>query len=258
VETSQNLDEVTPRQRQVGQKNVHIGPPLPPSPSPGGGGTGGGSGVPGPGVMGELIEFHNPTDAVRLASLIFDFRGLPPALQVTLRFTKLDTVKPLGQSISGVAKDEEEDEDFLDEVKETFEHLEHLFDFHHDEEPDMDDNTFRIAPSGLVQVTGVRLPAFGFGAALIDIRNTGTLEEGSEFVFQVQQTIDQKVVGGSMYVVRIAGQKKLREPFFAPSVRFDLTAEESHRLEAEAEQLRYLPPWAKKIVDEREKQQGKS
>ncbi|HEV3198644.1 MAG TPA: hypothetical protein VGZ73_12065 [Bryobacteraceae bacterium] len=76
VETSQNLDEVTPRQRQVGQKNVHIGPPLPPSPSPGGGGTGGGSGVPGPGVMGELIEFHNPTDAVRLASLIFDFSGI--------------------------------------------------------------------------------------------------------------------------------------------------------------------------------------
>jgi hypothetical protein len=43
-ETSLSVDELAQRSRQVGQKNLHVGPPLPPSP-PGGGGGGGGGGA---------------------------------------------------------------------------------------------------------------------------------------------------------------------------------------------------------------------
>lgn len=63
----------------------------------------------------------------------------------------------------------------------------------------------------------VIIPAFGHYAALLSIRNNGRLKKGSEYRFNIQQLVEQKVVGGSTFVVRIAGEKELPKPLIASS-----------------------------------------
>ncbi len=101
-ESSYDVDGFVVGNRQVGQKNVHIGPPLPPDPggSPGGS-PGGGPGAPAGGgpvgggasaaqTMSEYIEFHNPTNAPRPASLVLDLRTLPPGVPGLIRANSPD------------------------------------------------------------------------------------------------------------------------------------------------------------------------
>jgi hypothetical protein len=226
-ETRYNVDAITPTNPQVGQKNLHIGPPLPASPR---------RGAPGH-RMQEYIEFHNPTPKERVTDLVFDLRPLPPALRMWLRFTKLDTVAPLEQSLTGIEAVHrpgliDESRKALLEGVELGEAVLHWLDRWLDrveaklggeaEEkscppkpmpwPRFTPPVYRPKPSALVEVKGVRLGAFGFGAALMVIENRGELPEGSEFRFQVQQRIEGRVVGGSVYIVRIAGQAKLPPP----------------------------------------------
>jgi uncharacterized membrane protein YgcG len=118
-ETSFNVDEMTPRNKQVGQKNLHIGPPLPATPDGGGGGGGSGGGGSGGGGSGsgvgaggapgagrrrmrEYVEFHNPTSAPRQATLVLDLRGLPPEIRASFVLTPIDTAQPLPTSITGI------------------------------------------------------------------------------------------------------------------------------------------------------------
>jgi hypothetical protein len=49
-----SVDAIAPTNRQVGQKNLHIGPPLPPGPGPAGGGPRG-EGGGGPAAMREYV-----------------------------------------------------------------------------------------------------------------------------------------------------------------------------------------------------------
>ena len=279
-ETSMNADQVARANKQIGQKNLHIGPPLPSSPSPSGGG--GGAGGQPRSMMEEYVEFHNPTSETRVASLVFDLQSLPQQLAVSFKLTRLDTVEPLHNSLGGVARIRRPGfvKRFLGCLGSLIRWLGWLVQwlgcwienlgrrilglplktckFKPDVKlPDFEDTVYEAQPSALVEVKGVRLPPFGFGAALLSIRNTGTLEEGSEYRFDVQQVVKRTVVGGSTYVVRVAGEKKIPPPMVPDVFRADLDEDTRIRIEREAEELKYVPPWAKDIVEDRERELGK-
>ena len=265
-ETSMDVDDITPRNRQVGQKNLHVGPPLPPSPEPGGRGPGGG-GVPANLGQLQIIQFHNPAGDVREASLEIDLRGLPPQLSAAFQLSHLETAKPLLESITGIARTRKEDpEDFIKDAEDgmdecrCFENLQRLLaglkrifckGEEHSGVPQLDPVVYEPEPSARVEIQGVRIPAHGFATAAIQIRNTGQLKPGSEFRFQVQQVVEGVVVGGSVYVVRIAGTPELNPPLFADSV--DIRKEIGPEEGSGGRPLKYIPPWAQQIVANREK-----
>ena len=108
-QTGFDVDVITPANKQIGQKNLHIGPPLPAVGGAQGGapGSGGSPGAPGgiPGgfrPMREYIEFHNTTNTTRTSTLVFDLRGLPQQLRVSFVLTPMESVDPLPGSIKGV------------------------------------------------------------------------------------------------------------------------------------------------------------
>ena len=90
TETAYDVDTVTPRNRGIGQRNLHIGPPLPPSQGPRGQ------------VMREYIEFYNPYADAAEFDLLFDFRSLPALLEVRLQFPEMKAVEPLEHAIVGI------------------------------------------------------------------------------------------------------------------------------------------------------------
>lgn len=281
-ETGTNVDEITPRNKQIGQKNLHIGPPLPPNPmSP----AGGARGSPSAGMMQEYVEFHNPTSSSRVATLVFDLRQLPPQLHTSFKLTPLDTVNPLPNSLVGVAAPMQPGV-----IEKAVEILGSLFGWliligqiiqllgclienlgrlivglplkscrgkPHIKFPRFAPTLYEALPSTRVEVRGVRIPPFGFSAALLSIRNRGILEEGSEYQFEVQQQVQGQVVGGSTYVVRIAGVKKLPVPLVLPTMLTGQDEQEVARIERESERFQYAPPWAKDIIEARKQEQGK-
>jgi hypothetical protein len=94
----------------------------------------------------------------------------------------------------------------------------------------------------------------------MSLTNTGKLPPGSEYRFQVQQTTtiiggpQDAIVGGSIYVVRIAGTP---EPFpgrFADSVNIlKVYEEQGEAAEQFAEKLKYVPPFARQNAANRAK-----
>ena len=268
-ETDMDLDNVAPENRQVGQKNLHIGPPLPASPEPGGG-AGSGSGAPAHLGQLEFVEFHNPTAAVREADLVIDLRGLPPQLSTAFQLTAVETVSPLSESIAGVARTRKEDpQEFVGEGSDTecrcSENLRRILaglkkifckSPGHQKLPPLEPIVYEAESSARVAIRGVRIPANGFVTAAVSIRNTGRLEPGMTFRFQIQQVIREVVVGGSVYVVQIAGTPKLNPTFSADSVNL---LKEFHEVqEGSGERLKYVPPWAKQLVADRQKLLKKS
>jgi hypothetical protein len=269
---SMNMDEITPKNRQVGQKNLHILslPAIPPLKIPNTGPPAGifppGGGPPRPGQL-EFIEFHNPILRVREASLVIDLRGLPPQLSIAFQLSHLETVNPLPRSITGVARTRKEDPaDFIEDAGDSgdecrcFENLERLLaglkkifckSKEHHKMPQLDPVVHEAEPSARVEIKGVRLPPYGFVTAAIQVRNTGELKPGSEFRFQVQQAVDGVVAGGSMYVVRIAGTPEPAPSPVADSV--DTRKETRPEQERGGLRLKYVPPWAEQMVKDREK-----
>jgi hypothetical protein len=290
-ESSFDVDELTPRNKQAGQKNLHIGPPLPAR--SGGGGAGGGTPGGGGGgaagerqAMREYVEFHNPTAAPRQANLVLDLRGLPPQIITSFVLTPLDTVQPLPSSITGVhrhgrhhglggelgrwadrIKDEAEEvagrllDQLGDLIEDLGRHLEKLPPEHEENDrrrlPRFEPTVYTALPSTLVEIKDVVLQPGANVAALLRIENRGDLAPGSDYTFQVQQFAGGNLVGGSAYKVRIAGDK-IAHPFVAPSLAGQLDLDAVEELEREAEDRRYLPPWMKDPVDQSEKNLGKS
>jgi len=79
----------------------------------------------------------------------------------------------------------------------------------------------------------------------------------SDLSFQVQQIVDRRVVGGSTYVVRVAGERKHPAYVVADSHRADLDAEAQDLIEQQAETQRFLAPWMRDRVEEAEARMGK-
>ena len=306
-EASFNVDEMTPLNKQVGQKNLHVGPPLPARSAGGGGGGGGGGGAPrgggagsrgagagaGPGaggrpihLMREYVEFHNPTKSSREATLAIDLRGLPPELRLSFLLTGLDTVQPLPKSITGIVQaggkhrhglggdilrwiDRIEDEieettgELLEWTGHWMERLGRALEdrplsrrWHSRHLPEFEQTVYTALPSARIEIAGVRIPAGGSVAALLSMQNRGALPEGGEYLFHVQQLVGGKVVGGSAYKVRIAGNK-IAHPMVTlldrgAEVRF------LEELEREAEDNRHLPPWMENPVNQAETNLRKS
>jgi hypothetical protein len=216
--TNYSVDSVTPTNPQIGQKNLHIVAPLAAARAA---------------RIREYIEFHNPGPELRVADLVFDLRSLPPQLQMWLRLSELKTEAPLEKSLTGIetihrpglsdhvkaallagAERGGEVLEWLERWLHRFEH--ELGGSHHDHRPCHKPHPglrfappiYRAKPASLVSVKGVHLLAHGAGAALMVIENHGELPKGSEYRFQVQQVVGGRVIGGSTYVIRIAGHKE--------------------------------------------------
>jgi hypothetical protein len=111
---------------------------------------------------------------------------------------------------------------------------------------------YEAKPASAVRISGVQLPPFGSGSLVLRMHNAGNLPAGGEHVFHVQQLVDGKVLGGSQYAVRIAGERKQPE---APEGE-DLTELTPHELKGRLDRERHLPGWIKENVELREKEQG--
>jgi hypothetical protein len=289
--TRVSIDELANVNRQVGQKNLHIGAPLPPSPAPGGGGPGTTGGSPGTGAPGgrsklfEYVEFHNPTEEDRVSDLVFDLRRIPPALGVSLQLTPLQTEGPLESSLVGVSKTRPtEAGDRLPAAK-GIPILSWLWALilailcwlvnlvrqllgrptkpcgHPKVQLPQFEPVVHEAESGTrVAVKGVKLGPFGSAAALIAFEPVAPLPPGERFTVDVQQWENGAILaGGSLYVVNTEGEKKPPKGEIPPPPTMDHRSdrEEVERLEREGEELRYVPPFIKKLVEERESEQEK-
>lgn len=225
TETAYDVDTVTPRNRGIGQRNLHIGPPLPPSQGPRGQ------------VMREYIEFYNPYADAAEFDLLFDFRSLPALLEVRLQFPEMKAVEPLEHAIVGIGSRKAGS---LIAQKTTGpagsrEKIIQLPPFVHE--------VYTARPSSRVMVQSLMLPPFGKTAAFLSIANTGTLPAGSRYTFMVRQSGTRLAAGGSTYVVRIGGAAQGPELFIAPSHDYQLYRK-TGKIMPEVDPLS-LPPWIK-------------
>jgi hypothetical protein len=236
TEKDVNVDALSPVNPRIGQKNLHIGPPLPASGSAAANAqTDAGSSYP---QMSEIIEFHNPGSTEREATLVFDLRRLPPELQVHFKLTPLRTVNALSSSLSGINRiiSPSQEQRVLGLLQLLLRWLGLVLQWLgcwignlgrwllrlplcpcpfklKKRSPRFLSTVYECTPSSLVKVAGVQLTGYGWAAAHITIRNAGQLQPGAEFRFDVQQQVTNRIVGGSTYVVRIAGSKEvIRDP----------------------------------------------
>ena len=282
--TRMNVDAITPTNRQVGQKNLHIGAALPPGPS---GATGGGPGGS-PAFMDEYIEFHNPTKEPRRADVVFDLRRLPPALGVSFHLTELHTgTTRLRDAIEGVTSTRDEPVPpkwaaaaapstllirLLELLRRFWCWLLNALRWllgqprkpcvprGRNRLPRFIPLRFDAAPSALVRVRGVTLPPFGFGAALLRIEPKAALPQGSQYRFDVQQWVDDMerkaaVAGGATIAVVIAGEPERPKPVLPPSHDPKTDRATRERIERESEGQQPVLPWAEEIIEERRKEQ---
>jgi hypothetical protein len=201
AETAMDVDTITPRNRTIAQKNLHIGAPLSPGPA--------GAGPKDLKEIAEYIEFNNPLREEELFDFLFDLRGLPKELEVRVQFTKLATLEPLDRSIHGMARKHKGGQP---PRANKFPERRRIIEL-----PEFDTEIYEAHPAGRLQVNGVRMPPMGRAAAFLTIRNRGTLEPGSEYSFAVRQIDPRGTQGGGTYVVRIAGERKRQRSFVAPS-----------------------------------------
>jgi hypothetical protein len=118
--------------------------------------------------------------------------------------------------------------------------------------PKFTDIVYEVETGAQVVVRGVLFEGLGSGAAFIRIRNKGVLEQGSRYPFEVQQLVNGYPVGGSTYFVVIEGERKLPPPLGFRFVMEGREPSDWDRIEREAKEHRYLPPWAADIVRDRE------
>jgi hypothetical protein len=239
-ESSFDLDDITPIDKQIEQKNLHVRPALPSNPSGRPGGAPG-SGRP----MLEYIEFHNAIKAASTSTLVFNLKGLPKELSIAFVLTPLKTLNPLPGSITGVVSSTGKpgtigsgcDHHDGKDGKHCPHHGHHHKHCHYTpcsscpllkcaacQKPNPPKScpctkffsqftpvVYTASPSSLVSISGVQIAGYNFVAAYFSVTNTGSLPERMQYRFNVQQYIGDRLVGGSTYVVRIA-----RNAPFAP------------------------------------------
>ena len=273
TETRMDLDVITPVNPQIGQKNLHIGAPLPPTPAPGpvGGGGGGGGGWFGdPGghrprpVFEEYVEFHNATDQTRTADLSIDMRGLPKPLRAAFRMSNVVTASPLDQAITGISGSHEFRPSgpglgcLVGLIAAILCRLANMIrallgrppapcPSTGDRYPSFGKTVYEAEPSALVRIQGIQLRPYGSGGLLLRMYNSGDLEPGRDHVFQVRQEVAGAIAGGSVYVIRIEGNRELPELGEAEDI--DMPLDEMTRRLVES---RHLPHFIDVNVKARE------
>ncbi|HEV2891431.1 MAG TPA: hypothetical protein VGX28_13745, partial [Frankiaceae bacterium] len=117
-------------------------------------------------------------------------------------------------------------------------------------------------PGKRVVVRGVVLEPFERVAALVAVRPEAPLPPGESWTFDVQQWVGEELVGGGRYVVSVEGErddprKQRGGDDLTPPPTHDITSDREtvERIEREAEPLRYVPPFAREIVEKREQEQ---
>jgi hypothetical protein len=283
-ETNMSVDFTANHNRQIGQRNLHIGPPLPPWATPGGQGPR----APGGGRAGilEYVEFHNDCGNAVTRDVVFDLTRLPPQLAVSFRLTPLEAAGGGVPALQGVERTRDVQPGELLAVPRGAGSQVGLFSIlrliwcwlvnlvqwvlrkprrrcrgPRVELPPLEPTVYEAKPSSRVVVGGIRLPPFGRAAAVLTVTTTGALPPGEEYNFDIQQLSDrERVVGGGRYVVMTEGERKERsKPPLPPSHDPDADPEELKRLregEGDGERFRYVPPFAKDIVEKREEEQG--
>ena len=271
-----NVDAITPTNRQVGQKNLHIGPPLPASPGPAPGPPTGGGPRPGP-TWYPYVELHSPGPMHVRSQIHLDLRALPAALRVSFMLTPLPTERPLDRSTRGLLRTREASSaDFppslrgrrrpgaVSLVAKLVAWLLRLLGIGRVKPPggsgppDLLDRlrpvVYEAAPSEVVEIDGVRLAPFGTAGMLVRVENGGSLEPGSRHRFEVQQHMsllerEGPLIGGATLEVVIAGTPATTTPPRPPT--HDLTADrdERERAEREGERTRWVPPWMREQVE---------
>ena len=187
VENIFDVDTITPLNRLVGQKNLHIGPPL----------------VWRRGLaMREYVEFNNPYRQAKRFDLSFDFRSLPKEFVVSLQLTALDTSEPLQRALGGIASSRPgtlvlNSPAREEEIRARRHRLIQL--------PKFVETIYRAEASARVFVKGVDIPAFGQVAAFLSIHYEGGLPQAAQYHVMIEQIGAGETAGGSTYVVRIAG-----------------------------------------------------
>jgi hypothetical protein len=296
ADSMMNVDLITPRSRQIGQKNLQVIVGSGGSTGGVGGGTGAASApgsAPGSAPFGarEYVEFHNPTAAAREASLRFDLRGLPPEARTTLRLTPHKTRRPPGESITGVvrsltlSRSAEQSRGSRRGVGETVIDVRHawqpprrrrralwaafrrLFGWLFcrpvlDQKeahrlPKLEPIIHELKPSSDVVVHDVVFAPFERVGAILEFEGE-SLRRG-ERTIHVQQILDGEVAGGSLYTVGMADEQT-PGPDIVDDHRLDRTVIDPSKLrelEEEAEKWRYVPPWIKDVIEEREVELGK-
>jgi hypothetical protein len=83
------------------------------------------------------------------------------------------------------------------------------------------------------------------------VQNTGELEPGSEYRFDVLQVAGKKLIGGCTYVIPVGGRRRPPENVFIPLQEGD------EREQDEDDPHLFVPPHVKDLVKERRRQMGK-
>jgi hypothetical protein len=233
-----------------------------------------GSSMDSSGGMREYIEFHNPDATERVADLIFDLRGLPAEIPVSLQLSTLETVAPLPESLTGIADTRPTpageagtsappgaSHSTSGPSAWLWARLSRVLPWLFRGSPVLvtpratfAPTIYDAQPAALVVVRGVRLASQTFCAARLMIPPSVLLPAGSAYAITVQQQIKGIAVGGSTYVLRAAGvppTTTTASGWMAPE-RWEETGDENE------DELEAVPPWARSMIAERRKALGKT
>jgi hypothetical protein len=275
--TRMNVDPITMTNRQVGQKNLHIGAALPPGPGPSGS----------PAFIEAYIEFHNPTTEARRGDFVIDARALPAPLELSFHLTETATGAVRPTNVVGIASARNERVSgkwiraaarpgitnsliallarLLRSIRETIRRLlgrppRPWRVRKGDRLPLFVPTRFVASPSALVRVRNAVLEPLGYAAALIRIRPTGPLSPGRQYRLEVQQWLEGRaegaaVLGGATIVVNVAGEPERPKPMTPPSHDEKSDKATRERLERESEEKQPVLPWAEEIMKRRRDEQ---
>lgn len=272
-ESSMNVDEMTPRNKQVAQKNLHLVPALAPAGSGGGGGGGGGGGVPA-GSVPSFIEFHHAgNEEQRYSDIVVDFSRVPHDVRMVIQFSELKSAEPLDKAATGISDIIKMPADVIQPTgfgktigKLLLRFVNWLLvliskllkvKFTPLSPPKPAPVTFmpvgfEIRGGKEAHFPGILIPHNKYIMARMYFENTGILEEGAEYRFDVLQQAGKKIIGGCTYIIPVSGRRKPPQNIF---VR--LRNEEGEEHETGEEEFLFVPPHVRHVVAERRKQMGK-